>query len=112
MFTLIQSVHTATGCSHCNREFTLLQGVHIATGCSHCYRVSTLLPGVHIATGCSHCYRVFTLLQGVPVIAEFELMSAAIRQTRRFKGIHGGLVNSHDKLGQRHGESGLLSAAI
>eukprot|EP00914_Ancora_sagittata_P026318 GHVO01051818.1.p2 GENE.GHVO01051818.1~~GHVO01051818.1.p2 ORF type:complete len:122 (+),score=4.33 GHVO01051818.1:648-1013(+) len=42
-------------------------------------------------------------LQGVPVIKEFEMLSMAIRRTRDFSCRHGGIVNSHDILGQREG---------
>ena len=45
------------------------------------------------------------ILQEVLVIYEFEMMAKAIQQTRPdFTYIHGGIVNSHDIIGQRLGE--------
>ena len=35
------------------------------------------------------------------VVGEFEMLAMAIRQSRPFDFEHGGVVNSHDTLGQR-----------
>jgi hypothetical protein len=42
--------------------------------------------------------------QDVPVISAFEMMAEAIRISRPFDYKHGGVVMSHDTLGQRSGE--------
>ena len=43
-------------------------------------------------------------VQGIPVIGDFELMAMMVRQSRPdFRYIHGGLVSSHDIIGQRLG---------
>lgn len=43
-------------------------------------------------------------LQNVPVIAAFEHLAFMINKSREFSYKHGGVVNSHDVLGQRLGE--------
>ena len=35
------------------------------------------------------------------MIGEFEMMVSAIKQTREFNYIHGGVVGTHDVLGKR-----------
>lgn len=40
--------------------------------------------------------------QNIPVTGEFEMMARAINETRPFDYEHGGIVNSHDVLGQRY----------
>ena len=47
------------------------------------------------------CLCAWHCLQRVSVVGEFEMMAMAIRQSRAFDFEHGGVVNSHDVLGQR-----------
>ena len=40
----------------------------------------------------------------VPVLGAADLLAATISRRRTFKFIHGGIVPTHDKVGQRVGE--------
>ena len=49
--------------------------------------------------------RLSSFKQNVPVIAAFENTASVIQQMRQFEYRHGGIVNSHDILGQRLGKN-------
>ena len=47
---------------------------------------------------------VLVYIQKVCVLGEFDLLASAVAQTRTFKYSHGGVVGTHDVLGERHGK--------
>ena len=47
---------------------------------------------------------VLVYIQNVCVLGEFDLLASAVAQTRTFKYSHGGVVGTHDVLGERHGK--------